>query len=245
MKKYTLLLSAVGALAISCGPESAPETADTQVVAIDSVAWRDSVKLAEKTRFQVAGDTALLQVLPSEEHRKHTALRRFLGELTRCVKKRKTQVLLDLCAPDVLVDHGATGYAALEKALAGDSIWLALEEMLALGGAFDNKDKSVYTLPYTFARGRNPQPDYPQPVALITAAEVPAFAEAAGDSVVRVLNYEYVWLEAAPEAERAAVRLQTGEHAYVPQASYARLDEYRCALEEGPQGWRIFALLKY
>jgi len=270
------LLITLALVFFQCKNSNNQQVADAQAQARAAQAKLDSIELANKQptpeeRQQAKQDMEegkmpsvsikeRGKVNPVDEGQSSPSFRDFRRGLMTAIKNKDVSYLMERVSDKIKYsfaeDDGKEGFKkawALDVNSTESELWQELSKILALGGNFEDPEKTIFTAPYvhtTFAQGYDPN-EY----AVVTGQGVRMRAKPSrGGTNLDVLSYDIVRLlpNPNPRVERIAkerhpwikVQIENGTEGYVYGKYVHSPVDYRASFEKDGKDWKMFVFLK-
>ncbi|WP_156313437.1 hypothetical protein [Erythrobacter sp. SG61-1L] len=238
LRPATLLL--LSCLIAACGKAETAEAAPQAAQAAQSKPDAARALLASLVEPRQKGAYA-----PKDECGTVGAAGEFRLKLADAVVKRDAAALVELAAPDVLLDFGGgEGRAELRQRLDDPHyrLWEALEHLLPLGCAVN--EQGGFTMPWYFAQDYGDRDSYM--LLLVRGQGVPLLAEPrTGAKVLKVIDWNMVDLQESTDEQSPFAKVDdgSGTSGYIAWDRLRALVDYRLIVEERDEGWAISAFV--
>lgn len=208
---------------------------------------RVSLALAALALSSTPADAAKLTLPPVDQCSSQAGFAEFRQSLEIAVQRRNEKALLDLLAPDVMVNFGGdSGRQAFARQWGFSQkdqspLWAELETILALGCALHGEAALIPSLAGQF----NPEDDqdlFEKVVVISDKAELRAGTEP-GSKVLAKLAWNVVNSVEASGDVYMKVRLADGREGWLPADQLRSPLDYRAVIEKRDGQWLITAFV--
>ena len=186
------------------------------------------------------------QLLPVDEAAQNPAFQEFRGRLLAAVKGKDVNFLKQHLHPEIKYsfgdDHGIKGFLQfwnLEADPVTSRFWTTIEEVVRLGGVFENQEKTTFTAPYVYARFPSSVDPYEYVAVIVGKVKVHAVPDS-GSPAVATLNYHIVkLLDDGQSGPWAKVQINPKLRGFVNRKHIRSPIDYRLQFKQEHGVWKM------